>query len=91
MIITGYLNCNCLNNTLQQMGRMEEFLMANVLTQLITEPTRVTSSTCSLKIEVLITSTPDSFKLAGVLSTSFSDHLPIFGVLNVPTVRPTEH
>lgn len=90
MIITGYLNCNCLNNTLQQMGRMEEFLMANVLTQLITEPTRVTSSTCSL-IEVLITSTPDSFKLAGVLSTSFSDHLPIFGVLNVPTVRPTEH
>lgn len=73
------------------MGRMEEFLMANVLTQLITEPTRVTSSTCSLKIEVLITSTPDSFKLAGVLSTSFSDHLPIFGVLNVPTVRPTEH
>ena len=72
------------------MGRMEEFLMANVLTQLITEPTRVTSSTCSL-IEVLITSTPDSFKLAGVLSTSFSDHLLIFGVLNVPTVRPTEH
>lgn len=69
---------------------MEEFLMANVLTQLITEPTRVTSSTYSL-IEVLITSTPDSFKLAGVLSTSFSDHLPIFGVLNVPTVRPTEH
>lgn len=58
VIITGYLNCNCLNNTLQQMGRMEEFLMANVLTQLITEPTRVTSSTCSL-IEVLITSTPD--------------------------------
>ena len=64
--------------------------MANVLTQLITEPTRVTSLTCSL-IEVLITSTPDSFKLTGVLSTSFSDHLPIFGVLNVPTVRPTEH
>ena len=90
MIITGYLNCNCLNNTLQQMGRMGEFLMANVLTQLITEPTRVTSLTCSL-IEVLITSTPDSFKLAGVLSTSFSDHLPIFGVLNMPTVRPTEH
>ena len=72
------------------MGRMGEFLMANVLTQLITEPTRVTSLTCSL-IEVLITSTPDSFKLAGVLSTSFSDHLPIFGVLNMPTVRPTEH
>ena len=64
--------------------------MANVLTQSITEATRLTSLTCSL-IEVLITSTPDSFKLGGVLSTSFSDHLPIFGVLNVPTVRPTEH
>ena len=69
------------------MGRMGEFLMANVLTQSITEPTRLTSLTCSL-IEVLITSTPE---LASVLSTSFSDHLPIFGVLNVPTVRPTEH
>ena len=64
--------------------------MANVLTQSITEATRLTSLTCSL-IEVLITSTPDSFKLASVLSTSISDHLPIFGVLNVPTVRPTEH
>lgn len=47
-IITCDLNCDCLNNTLQQTETMKEFLLANELTQLITEPTRVTSSTCSL-------------------------------------------
>ena len=80
VIILGDLNCDCLKSELKQTERMYEFLMANELTQMIAEPTRVTSTSSSL-IDVLITSTPNSFERTGVLSTSFSDHLPIYGVL----------
>ena len=57
---------------------------------MIAEPTRVTSTSSSL-IDVLITSTPNSFERSGVLSTSFSDHLPIYGVLCGPSVKPVKH
>ena len=69
---------------------MYEFLMANELTQMIAEPTRVTSTSSSL-IDVLITSTPNSFERTGVLSTSFSDHLPIYGVLCGPSAKLVQH
>jgi len=66
---------------------MEEFLMANELRQMITEPTRVTSTSSSL-IDVLITSTPNSFESTGV---HFSDHLPVFGVLHGSSFKPIKH
>ena len=69
---------------------MQEFLTANELTQMIAEPTRVTSSS-SLLIDVLITSMPNSFQRTGVLSTAFSDHLPIYGLLRGPSVKPVKH
>lgn len=66
-------------------------MMANELSQLITEPNRVTSSSFSL-FDVLITSTLSVFNSAGVLSTSFSDHLPIFGVLkHGPAIGSSKH
>jgi len=40
-IILGDLNCDCLKSELKQTERMHEFLMANELTQMIAEPTRV--------------------------------------------------
>ena len=90
MIILGDLNCDCLKSELKQTERMYEFLMENELTQMIAEPTRATSTSSSL-IDVLITSTPNSFERTGVLSTSFSDHLPIYGVLCGPSVKPVKH
>ena len=90
VIILGDLSCDCLKSELKQTERMYEFLMANELTQMIAEPTRVTSTSSSL-IDVLITSTPNSFERSGVLSTSFSDHLPIYGVLCGPSVKPVKH
>ena len=89
MIILGDLNCDCLKSELKQTERMYEFLMTNELTQMIAESTRVTST--SSLIDVLITSTPNSFERSGVLSTSFSDHLPIYGVLCGPSVKPVKH
>ena len=90
VIILGDLNCDCLKSELKQTERMQEFLMANELIQMIAEPTRVTSTSSSL-IDVLITSTPNSFQRTGVLSTAFSDHLPIYGVLRGPSVKPVKH
>ena len=54
VIILGDSNCECLKRELRQTERMQEFLMANELTQMIAEPTRVTSASSSL-IEVLLT------------------------------------
>ena len=90
VIILGDFNCDCLKNALHQTERMEVFLMANELRQMVREPTRVTS-TCSSPIDVLITLTPNSFESTGVLSASFSDHLPIFGVLHGSSVKPIKH
>ena len=64
--------------------------MANEQTQMIPERTRVTSTFSSL-IDVLIISTPNSFQYTGVLSTSFSDHLPIYGLSCEPSVNPVKH
>jgi len=50
--ILSDLNCDCLKSALHQTERMEEFLMANELRQMITEPTRVSSTSSSL-IDVL--------------------------------------
>ena len=51
--ILGDLNCDYLNDSLGQTKRLLEFLAANVLEQIIKEPTRVTCNTRSL-IDLLI-------------------------------------
>ena len=90
VIILGDLNCYCLNTSLQQTTRLQEFPMANELEQLIKEPYRVTRSTKSL-IDVLITSTPNLFKASGALSTTFSDHYPIHFPTKLKRVRKQTH
>lgn len=58
VIILGDLNCDCSKSELKQTIRMQEFLMAIELSQMIAKPTRVSSTSSSL-IDVLITSTPN--------------------------------
>ena len=53
VILLGDLNCDYLNDSLGQTKRLLEFLAANVLEQIIKEPTRVTCNTRSL-IDLLI-------------------------------------
>lgn len=55
VIILGDLNWDCLKRELKQTDRMQEFLLANELIQMIAGPTRVTSTSFSL-IDVLISS-----------------------------------
>ena len=90
VIILGDLNCDYLNDSLGQTKRLLEFLAANVLEQIIKEPTRVTCNTRSL-IDLLVTSTPSLFRSSGVLSTTIRDHYPIFGLMNGPTICPHKH
>ena len=90
VIILGDMNCDCLNTSLKQTVRLQEFFMVNELEQLIKEPSRVTCNTKTL-IDVLITSTPGLFKTAGVLSTTLSDHHPIYGIMNGPGTRLNKH
>ena len=90
VIILGDLNCDYLNDSLDKTKRLLEFLAANELEQIIKEPTRVTCNTRSL-IDLLVTSTPSLFRSSGVLSTTISDHYPIFGLMNGPAICPHKH
>ena len=90
VIILGDLNCDCLNASLKQSVRLNEFILENDLEQLIKEPTRVTSNTKSL-IDVLITTTPSLFNKAGVLSVTLSDHYPIYGIIAFPGSNLKKH
>lgn len=82
VIILGDMNCNFLDSNQRQNARLVEFLAANELTQMVTEPTRVTNNSSSL-LDVLITSRPDQFKDVGFLDITLSDHYPIYGVMNM--------
>ena len=90
VILLGDLNCDYLNDSLGQTKRLLEFLAANELEQIIKEPTRVTCDTRSL-IDLLVKSTPSLFRSSGVLSTTISDHYPIFGLMNGPAICPHKH
>ena len=86
MILIGDFNCDCTNTSLRQTQRLNEFLHINDLKQLITSPTR-TSQTSSSLIDLIITTSPHLFKRSGTLSNSFSDHYPIYGVMEAKTDR----
>ena len=90
VIILGDLNCDYHNDSLGKTKRLLEFLAANEIEQIIKEPTRVTCNTRSL-IDLLVTSTPSLFRSSGVLSTTISDHYPIFGLMNGPAICPHKH
>ena len=80
VIITGDFNCNFHEPSLAQTKRALQFLDVNGLHQLITANTRHSENSSTL-IDVLITSTPGIFSRTGVLETSLSDHLLIYGVM----------
>ena len=87
--ILGDLNCNILTNTANQpTKKLKEILETYQLSQLITEPTRVTANSCTL-IDHYITSTPEKIVQSGVIHTGISDHNIIYGVRKVNPVLNT--
>ena len=64
--ILGDLNCNILTNTINQpTKKLKEILETYQLSQLITEPTRITANSYTL-IDHYITSTPEKVVRSGV-------------------------
>lgn len=64
-----FINCNILTNTINQpTKKLKEILETYQLSQLITEPTRVTANSCTL-IDHYITSTPEKIVRSGVIAT----------------------
>ena len=87
--ILGDLNCNILTDTINQpTKKLREMLETYQLSQLITEPTRVTANSCTL-IDHYITSTPEKIVRSGVIHTGISDHNIIYGVRQVNPVLNT--
>lgn len=81
IVILGDLNCNLLKETREQKALSDVSIELN-LTQIITMPTRITTTSQSL-IDVILTSSPSLIRDSGVLSTPISDHLPIYVILKL--------
>ena len=66
----------------------KEILETYQLSQLITEPTRITANSCTLN-DHYITSTPEEIVRSGVIHTGISDHNIFYGVRKVNPVLNT--
>jgi hypothetical protein len=80
LYLLGHLNCDLLSQTphANTLELLDIFDIYN-LTQHITEPTRVTSTSQSL-LDLCITNTPGKIKVSGVLSLGISDDSLIYFV-----------
>ena len=76
------------NATNQPTKTLNEILETYQLSQLITEPTRITANSCTL-IDHHITSTPEKIARSGVIHTGISDHSLIYGIRKINPVLNT--
>ena len=86
VFILGDLNCNLLNPTDSGSTALKAFCSLFNLTQLISNPTRVTQSTKSL-LDVLITSNDQLVIKSGVFQSSISDHDVVYANLRLKNNR----
>ena len=88
--LLGDLNCD-LSFTVLDHGSRLLVDIANLfsLTQLIEEPTRITSSSSTL-IDHIFTNSPDKISCAGVSHVSISDHSLIYAYRKLSNNRPTK-
>lgn len=76
------VNCNVLNKRSPEAQALSIFYSSTNLTQLITEPTRVTATSQSL-IDVILVSNPRIVKNSKVVKSTISDHYIITAKLNL--------
>ena len=91
LYLMGDLNCNLLsdvvsNNSSHLLNIIDMF----GLSQLITEPTRVTQHSSTL-IDLCLTNCPDKISKSGVINIGISDHSAIYFTRKVAHFRPNMH
>ena len=85
--ILGDLNCNLLNSSDPASQALVNFCTSFNLSQMITQPTRVTESSATL-IDVILTSHENLIIDTKVMPSSISDHDLIYAVLKLKRQRP---
>lgn len=85
--ILGDLNCNLLNSSDPASQALVNFCTSFNLSQMITQPTRVTESSATL-IDVILTSHENLIIDTKVMPSSISDRDLIYAVLKLKRQRP---
>ena len=85
--ILGDLNCNLLNSSDPASQVLVNFCTSFNLSQMITQPTRVTESSATL-IDVILTSHENLIIDTKVIPSSISDHDLIYAILKLKRQRP---
>lgn len=81
VFIAGDLNCDMLSNRPESIC-LKEFCTSFNLTQLISQPTRVTANSSTL-LDVIVTTSPNLVTQSDVICTAISDHFPVIATLNL--------
>ena len=85
ILVLGDLNCNMQENG-QECKALTNFATELNLTQIIKTPTRITPTSQTL-IDVILVSSTSLVLESGVISTSISDHLPVYVLLKLKTSK----
>ena len=91
LYLMGDLNCNLLSEVV---SNNSSHLLNSIdiygLTQLITEPTRVTQYSSTL-IDLCLTNSPDKISKSGVINIGISDHSAVYLTRKVAHLRSNMH
>ena len=82
----GDLNCNMHDESNHNSSTLTNILDIYGLSQLISEPTRITPTSSTL-IDLCITNLPEKISKAGVVHLGISDHSLVFMTLKTDLLR----
>ena len=88
--LLGDLNCNLHDGSNHNSSTLTNILDIYGLSQLISEPTRITPTSSTL-IDLCITSSPEKISKAGVAHLGISDHSLVFMTLKICYERTSSH
>ena len=88
--LLGDLNCNMHDGSNHNSSTLTIILDIYGLSQLISEPTRITPISSTL-IDLCVTSSPEKISKAGVVHLSISDHSLVFMTLKISYERTGSH
>ena len=88
--LLGDLNCNMNDGSNHNSSTLTNILDIYGLSQLISEPTRITPTSSTL-IDLCITSSPEKISKAGVVHLGISNHSLVFMTLKISYERTGSH
>ena len=89
IVLLGDMNCNLLENG-YDCKALDDFSNCLNLSQLISEPTRITNTSTSL-LDVILVTDKHLVVESGVVNVSISDHSLVFCTLNLKVPKPSPH